>query len=70
MNDTTETVYQRKSSETAQHNFVVMKDILCRFAFLQEIQVWSFKGAIYIRVELEPTLFCATQMDEFLLLYV
>ena len=29
-------------------NFVVMKDILCRYAFLQEMLIWSFWGAIYI----------------------
>ena len=29
-------------------NFVVMKDIMCRYAFLQEILIWSFWGVIYI----------------------
>ena len=29
-------------------NFVVMKDIMCRYAFLQEMLIWSFRGAIYI----------------------
>ena len=29
-------------------NFVVMKDIICRYAFLQEMLIWSFWGAIYI----------------------
>ena len=29
-------------------NFVVMKDIKCRYAFLQEMLIWSFWGAIYI----------------------
>ena len=29
-------------------NFVVMKDIMCRYAFLQEMLIWSFWGAIYI----------------------
>ena len=29
-------------------NLVVMKDIMCRFAFLQEMLIWSFWGAIYI----------------------
>ena len=29
-------------------NFVVMKDIMCRYAFLQEKLIWSFWGAIYI----------------------
>ena len=29
-------------------NFVVMKDIMCTYAFLQEMLVWSFWGAIYI----------------------
>ena len=29
-------------------NFVVMKDIMCRYAFLQEMADWSFWGAIYI----------------------
>ena len=29
-------------------NFVIMKDIMCRYAFLQEMLIWSFWGAIYI----------------------
>ena len=29
-------------------NFVVMEDIMCRYAFLQEMLIWSFWGAIYI----------------------
>ena len=29
-------------------NVVVMKDIMCRYAFLQEMLIWSFWGAIYI----------------------
>ena len=29
-------------------NFVVMKDIMCIYAFLQEMLIWSFLGAIYI----------------------
>ena len=29
-------------------NFVVMKDIMCRYAFLQKILIRSFWGAIYI----------------------
>ena len=29
-------------------NFVVMKDIICRYAFLQEMLIWSFWGAINI----------------------
>ena len=29
-------------------NFVVMKDIMCRYAFLREMLIWSFWGAIYI----------------------
>ena len=29
-------------------NFVVMKDIMCRYAFLQEMLIWSFWGAINI----------------------
>ena len=29
-------------------NFVVMKDIMWRYAFLQEMLIWSFWGAIYI----------------------
>ena len=29
-------------------NFVVMQDIMCRYAFLQEMLIWSFWGAIYI----------------------
>ena len=29
-------------------NFVVMKDIMCRYAFLQEMLIWSFWGSIYI----------------------
>ena len=28
-------------------NFVIMKDIMCRYAFLQKILIWSFWGAIY-----------------------
>ena len=28
--------------------FVIMKDIMCRYAFLQEMLIWSFWGAIYI----------------------
>ena len=29
-------------------NFVVMKDIMCKYAFLQEMLIWSFWGEIYI----------------------
>ena len=29
-------------------NFVVMKDIMCRYAVLQEMLIWSFWGAIYV----------------------
>ena len=29
-------------------NFVVMKDWMCRYAFLQEMLIWSFWGAIYV----------------------
>ena len=29
-------------------NFVVMKDIMCSYAFLQEMLIWSFWGAIYV----------------------
>ena len=29
-------------------NFVVMKDIMCTYAFLQEMLIWYFLGAIYI----------------------
>ena len=29
-------------------NFVVMRDKMCRYAFLQEMLIWSFWGAIYI----------------------
>ena len=29
-------------------NFVVMKDMICKYAFLQEMLIWSFWGAIYI----------------------
>ena len=29
-------------------NFVVMKDIMCRCAYPQEMLIWSFWGAIYI----------------------
>ena len=58
MKDTTETVYQRNSSETAQQNFVK----LFSYAFLQEMLICFFKGAIYIPLELWPKLFCATQM--------
>ena len=47
MKDTTETVYQRNSSEVAQQNlwnFVVMKDliIMCRCAYLQEFLINFF----------------------------
>ena len=28
-------------------NFVVMKDIMCRYAFIQEMLIWSFWVAIY-----------------------
>ena len=28
--------------------FVIMKDIMCRYAFLQEVLIWSFWRAIYI----------------------
>ena len=40
MKDTTETVCQRNSSEAAHRiswNFLVMKDIMCRCAYSQEI---------------------------------
>ena len=46
MKDTTETVGQHNSTETAQQNcmkFVVMKDIMCRCAFLQEMLVDPFE---------------------------
>ena len=42
MKDTTKTVCQRNSAETAQQNFVklvVMKDIICRCAYPQEIMI-------------------------------
>ena len=42
MKDTTETVGQHNSTETAQENcvnFVVIKDIMCRYAFLQEMLI-------------------------------
>ena len=29
-------------------NFVVMKDIMCRYVFLQEMLIWSFWGTIYV----------------------
>ena len=29
-------------------NFVIMKDIMCRYSFLQKMLIWSFWGAIYI----------------------
>ena len=29
-------------------NFVVMKDIMCKYAYLQEMLIWYFWGAIYI----------------------
>ena len=29
-------------------NFVVIKDIMCRYAFIQEMLIWSFWGAIYV----------------------
>ena len=29
-------------------NFVVMKGIMCRYEFIQELLIWSFWGAIYI----------------------
>ena len=45
--DTSETFRQRNSTETAQQNyswnFVVMKDIMCRYAFVQEMLIWFFK---------------------------
>ena len=28
--------------------FVVIKDIVCTYAFLQEMLIWSFEGALYI----------------------
>ena len=37
-----------KSLNRISWNFVVMKDIMCRYAFLQEILIWSFWGSIYI----------------------
>ena len=48
MKDTTETVGQRNISETAQQNFLklcsneVMKDIMCRCAYQQEILIPLF----------------------------
>ena len=44
MKDTTETVGQRNSSETSW-NFVVMKDIMCRCAYLQDILIQFFAGS-------------------------
>ena len=46
MHETTATVGQHHSTETAQQNcmkFVVMKDIMCRCAFLQEMLVDPFE---------------------------
>ena len=42
MKDTTETVGQHIFTETAQQNsqnFVVMKDIMCRYAFLHQMLI-------------------------------
>ena len=39
------TILQRNSTETFNRiswHFVVMKDIMCRYAFLQEMLIWSF----------------------------
>ena len=47
MKDTTETVGQHTSSETAPQNCVKLCT-MCRYAFLQEMLIWSFWGAIYI----------------------
>ena len=44
LKDTTETVCQRNSSETAQ-NSVAVKDILCRCAYSQEILIQFFTGS-------------------------
>ena len=48
MKDTTETVCQRNSSETAQQNFVklsvVINDIMCRYAFYRKCWFDLFKG--------------------------
>ena len=60
-----ERYYWNNSSEAVHRiswNFVVMKDLMCRYAFLQEMLIWSFKVAIYIPFELMPKLFCATQI--------
>ena len=43
MKDTTETLHW------IAWNSVVMKNIMCRYAFLQEMLIWSFCGAIYIQ---------------------
>ena len=49
-------------------NFVVKKDIMCRYAFLQEMLIYSFEGAIYIHFELWPKLFCARTLMKLIFL--
>ena len=48
MKDTTETVCQRNCSETVEHlcNIDVMKDIMCRCAYPQEILISMFFGVL------------------------
>ena len=51
MKDTTETIVSTtplKPLNRIAWNVVVMKDIMFRYAFLQEMLIWSFWGAIYI----------------------
>ena len=65
------TVCQRNSTETAQQNFVklvIMKDIMCRYmyAFLQEILILSFEGAIYIPLNFGEIILCNSDETGFL----
>ena len=46
--NTSETECQRNSSDRISRNYVVMKDILCRYAYLQEIVI--FGGKYYLRM--------------------
>ena len=65
MKDTTETVCQRNSTETAPQNFVKLCSYegqnvkICIFTGNADL---IFFGAIYIPFEIWSKLFCATQM--------
>ena len=51
MKDTTDFLVSAtplKSLNRIGWNFVVMKDIMCTYAFLREMLIWYFLGAIYI----------------------